>query len=225
MAVRKMSRAWLGVVVIGAALLAAAAAAAAPTFPAQDDDRTCLVCHDDAELKSSAGMTVYVSPKPLAASVHGRAGVRCVGCHADLKGFKDFPHAQSLEAVRCAGCHGDYARTSSGGVHGTSSPRLAAKPVLCKDCHGTHDVLPSSDPGSSVHAANRPGTCGKCHPGATANFARGHVHELPASSGRSPAGVVRLLYKVFIGVMAGFFLLYVGVDLLRRTRERWTKKP
>jgi hypothetical protein len=223
MAVRKMSRAWLGVVVIGAALLAAAAAAA-PTFPAQDDDRTCLVCHDDAELKSSAGMTVYVSPKPLAASVHGRAGVRCVGCHADLKGFEDFPHAQSLEAARCAGCHGDYARTSSGGVHGTSSPRLAAKPVLCKDCHGTHDVLPSSDPASSVHAANRPGTCGKCHSGATANFAKGHVHEA-AAPGPSPAGVVRLLYKVFIGVMTGFFLLYVGVDLLRRTRERWTKKP
>lgn len=220
MAVRKMSRAWLGVVVIGAALLAAA-----PAFPAQDDDRTCLVCHDDAELKSSAGMTVYVSPKPLAASVHGRAGVRCVGCHADLKGFEDFPHAQSLEAVTCANCHEAYGRTSPGGVHGTSSPRLAAKPVLCKDCHGTHGVLPSPDPGSSVHTANRPRTCGKCHPGATANFAKGHVHELPASSGRSPAGVVRLLYKIFIGVMTGFFLLYVGVDLFRRTRERWTKKP
>lgn len=222
MAVRKMSRAWLGVGVIGAALLATAAA---PAFSPQDDDRTCLVCHDDAELKSSAGKPVYLNLKPFAASIHGRAGVGCVGCHADLKGFEDFPHAQNLKAVRCAGCHGDYARTSSGGAHGTSSPRLAANPVLCKDCHGYHDVLPSSDPGSSVHAANRPGTCGRCHPGAGANFAKGHVHELPASSGRSPAGIVRVLYKVLIAVMTGFFLLYVGVDLLRRTRERWTKKP
>ncbi|MBE3125171.1 MAG: cytochrome c3 family protein [Acidobacteria bacterium] len=222
MAVRKMSKAWLGVGVIGAALLAAAAS---PAFSPQDDDRTCLVCHDDAELKSSAGKPVYLNPKPFAASVHGRAGVGCIGCHADLKGFEDFPHARNLEAATCSNCHEVYGRTSPGGVHGTSSPRLAAKPVLCKDCHGTHDVLPSSDPGSSVHAANRPGTCGKCHPGATANFAKGHVHELPVSSGRSPAGIVKVLYKVFIGVMTGFFLLYVGVDLLRRTRERWTKKP
>ena len=221
---RKISRAWLGVGVIGAALLTVATAVASPGFPAQDDDRTCLVCHDDAELKSSAGKPVSVDSAQFAASVHGRAGVRCVGCHADLKGFEDFPHAQSLEAVTCANCHEAFGRTSPGGVHGTSSPRLAAKPVLCKNCHGYHDVLPSSDPGSSVHAANRPGTCGKCHPGATENFAKGHVHELPASSGRSPAGIVRVLYKVLIGVMTGFFLLYVGVDLLRRTRERWTKK-
>jgi len=167
MAMRKMSRAWLGVGVIGAALLTAVAAAAAPTFPAQDDDRTCLVCHDDAKLKSSAGKPVSVDSAQFAASVHGRAGVGCVGCHADLKGFEDFPHAHNIKAV----------------------------------------------------------ACGKCHPGLTANFAKGHVHELPASSGRSPAGIVRVLYKVLIGVMIGFFLLYVGVDLLRRTRERWTKKP
>jgi hypothetical protein len=219
MAVRKMSRAWLGVGVIGAALLAAAAS---PALSPQDDDRTCLVCHDDAELKSSAGTTVYVSRVPLAASVHGRAGVGCIGCHADLKGFEDFPHARTLKAVTCSKCHEAYGRTSSAGVHGTASPRLAVNPVLCKDCHGYHDVLPSSDPASPVHAANRPGTCGKCHQGATANFAKGRDHDA-AASGHSPAGVVRILYKVFIGVMTGFFLLYVGVDVLHRLRTKWTK--
>lgn len=193
-------------------------------FPQQAGDRTCLVCHDDAELKTSDGRPVYVDSKQFAASVHGRAGVGCGGCHADLKGFEDFPHAATLKTVACANCHGDYARTSSAGVHGTSSPRLASNPVLCKDCHGYHDVLPSSDPESRVHASNRPRTCGKCHSGATANFARGRVHEQAAASGRSPAGIVRVLYKVLIGVMTGFFLLYVGVDLLRRTRERWTKR-
>jgi hypothetical protein len=218
-------RARPGLATVFAALLAfSSAAAAAPAFSPQDDDRTCLVCHDDAELKSSAGMTVYVSPKPLAASVHGRAGVGCVGCHADLKGFEDFPHAPNLEAVTCANCHGDYARTSAGGVHGTASPRLAASPVLCKDCHGYHDVLRSSDPESRMYVSNRPATCGRCHPGAGANFAKGHVHELPASSGHSPAGVVRVLYKALIGVMAGFCLLYVGLDVLRGMRERCTKK-
>jgi hypothetical protein len=222
--VRTIVRARPGLIVIFAALLTfPAAAAASPAFSPQDDDRTCLVCHDDSELKSSAGTTVYVDRKPFASSVHGRAGVGCVGCHADLKGFEDFPHAQDLKAVTCVSCHGDYGRTSPGGVHGTASPRLAANPVQCKDCHGYHDVLPSSDPASRVHASSRPATCGLCHPGAGANFAKGRVHELPASSGRSPAGVVRVLYKVLIGGMTGFFLLYVGLDVMRWARERWTK--
>jgi hypothetical protein len=218
-------RARPGLTVIFAALLAFPAAAASPAFSPQDDDRTCLVCHDDTELKSSAGKPVYLDPKPFAASVHGRAGVGCVGCHADLKGFEDFPHPQNLKAVTCVSCHGDYGRTSPGGVHGTASPRLAANPVLCKDCHGYHDVLPSSDPGARMNASGRPATCDRCHPGAGANFAKGYVHELPASSGRSPAGVVRVVYKVLIGGMTGFFLLYVGLDVLRWMRERWTKKP
>ena len=225
MAARKMSRTRLGLGVIGAALLAAVAAAAGPMFPAQDDGRTCLLCHGDSEIKSPVGKSVSVDAARFTASVHGRSGAGCVGCHADLKGFEDFPHAQNLKAVTCANCHEAYGRTSSAGVHGTASPRLAASPVLCKDCHGYHDVLPSSDPESPVHAANRPGTCVKCHPGAGANFAKGHVHELPASSGRSPAGIVRVLYKVLIAVMTGFFLLYVGLDVLRWMRERWTKKP
>jgi hypothetical protein len=199
---------------------AAVLSAPPPASPPQDDVRTCLVCHDDAELESSAGTSVYVKAEDFAASTHGRAGIGCLGCHADLKGVEDFPHAAPLRGVTCSACHGDHARTSPGGVHGTSSPRLAAKPVLCKDCHGYHDVLPSTDAGSSVHPSRRPETCGRCHAGAGANFARGRVHEYPAGDGPTPAGVVRVLYKALIGVMTGFFLVYIAVDLRRWRRER-----
>jgi hypothetical protein len=196
------------------------AAVASPVSSPQDNDRTCLVCHDDPGLRSSAGTPVYVDPKLLAGSVHGRAAVGCIGCHTDLSAVEDFPHASGLETVRCKACHGDYARTSSGGVHGTSARGLTARPVLCKDCHGAHDILPSSDPRSPVHPSNRPSTCGRCHPGAGPNFSRGRVHEFPATGGPSPAGVVRALYKVLIGGMTGFFLLYIAVDLLRWGRGR-----
>ena len=109
---------------------------------------------------------------------------------------------------------------TAGGVHGTASPKLAAKPVLCKDCHGYHDVLPSSDPRSPVHVSNRPATCGRCHEGAGANFARGRVHELRIDGAADPAGVVRVLYKALIAVMGAFFLAYVAADLLRARRDR-----
>ncbi|MCX6573346.1 MAG: cytochrome c3 family protein [Candidatus Aminicenantes bacterium] len=186
----------------------------------QADDKTCFVCHDDPELKSSAGTPIYVQPAAFAASVHGRTGRGCLGCHIDLKGVEDFPHAADLEAVACARCHADFARMTAGGVHGTASPRLSDKPVQCKDCHGYHDVLPSSDPGSPVHVSNRPATCGRCHEGAGANFARGRVHELASTELRTPPGVVRVLYKALIAAMGVFFLAYVAADLMRARRDR-----
>jgi hypothetical protein len=188
--------------------------------PQEDDARTCLVCHDDAGLESSSGRPVYVGARAFAASVHGRAGAGCVGCHADLRGFADFPHAPDLASVACASCHGDYARTSLGGVHGISSPILAKRPVLCKDCHGYHDALPSSEPGSSVHASNRPATCARCHPGAGRNYARGRVHEHPASGRPTAAGVVRVLYNVLTGALTAAVLFAAAVDLLRSRRGR-----
>jgi len=197
----------------------ATAFARSPSAP-QDDNRTCLVCHSDAELESSAGTPVFVDPELFAASVHGRAGAACVGCHADLKRVEDFPHAPDLEAVTCAGCHKDHGRASPGGVHGTSSPRLVARPVLCKDCHGYHAALRSSDSRSTVHAANRPATCAKCHSGAGANFSKGQVHELAPAARWSPAGIVRLVYRILIGVLTAVFLAYIGADLLRWRREQ-----
>jgi len=187
--------------------------------PRQDDPRTCLVCHGDVELKSSAGTPVHVDAKGFAASVHGRAGAGCTGCHADLKGFEDFPHPSDLAPVACSSCHADYARTTSGGVHGMSSPALARAPVLCKDCHGYHDVLRSSEPGSPVHVSNRPATCAKCHPGAGGNIAKGRVHEYPGTGSPTPAGVVRTIYKVLIAVMAVLFAVFIAADLSRSRRK------
>lgn len=188
--------------------------------PPRDDRGTCLVCHDDAELESSDGTPVHVDPALFAASIHGRSGIGCVGCHAGLKGVEDFPHRRDLEPVTCAGCHGDYGRSSLGGIHGMTTHRLAAEPVLCKDCHGYHDVLPSSDAGSAIHPSRRPATCAKCHPGAGENYSRGRVHELAATARTSPAGVVRILYKILIGGLAAFFLVYIAADLARWRRER-----
>ena len=52
----------------------------------------------------------------------------------------------------------------------------------CASCHGVHDILPSTDSSSTIHPDNLVGTCGECHPGASANFAAGKIH---AGSGDS----------------------------------------
>jgi hypothetical protein len=206
---------------LAALLFAGLLAAVAPvsSSPVPQEDATCLHCHARPGLKSESGQTVYVDGNVYDASVHGQAGVNCVDCHRELKDVKQLPHAKGLAAVRCADCHADYARTTTGGVHDTWSPRLEAAPVLCRDCHGGHDILPSSDPRSTVTPASRPATCGRCHPGAGPNFARGRVHELGGAAGRTPAGVVRILYKALIAIMGAFFLAYIAADLIRSRRR------
>jgi hypothetical protein len=218
MSERSVWRLGAGLFLAGLLFVDLVGAAAVPR--PQDADKTCFVCHDDPELKSAAGSSIYVKPAAFAASVHGQAGRGCLACHSDLTGVEDFPHVANLEAVQCARCHADFARMTAGGVHGTASPKLAVKPVLCKDCHGYHDVLPSSDPRSPVHVSNRPATCGRCHEGAGANYARGRVHELQSTELRTPPGVVRVLYKALIAVMGAFFLASIVADLLRARRQR-----
>ncbi|MCK7462149.1 MAG: hypothetical protein MZU84_08835 [Sphingobacterium sp.] len=58
--------------------------------------------------------------------------------------------------MSCAQCHGDEARASLASVHSLSSPRLVARPVLCKDCHSYHDVLSPADERSPLSALRRP---------------------------------------------------------------------
>jgi len=214
----EIAKARLGITLLLVGLLTAVAAASSPSLP--QEDATCLHCHASSRLKSAPGRTVYVDRDVYSASVHGQAGVTCIDCHRDLKDIQALPHPKDLARVRCADCHAEYARTTTGGVHGTWSPRLAAAPVRCADCHGRHDIQPSSDPRSRVSPPNRPATCGRCHPGAGVHFAEGRVHELAGDTAFAPHGLVRILYKALIAVMGAAFLAYIAADLLRRRSPR-----
>ena len=205
-------------IVLCAAALSLTPALALSSSSPRDAEDPCLVCHADEDLESSTGSRIFVDPGVISGSVHGRAGIDCTGCHADLAGIEDFPHAPKLKPVSCAQCHGDEARASLASVHSLASPRLVARPVLCKDCHSYHDVLSVADRGSPVSVLRRPTTCAKCHAGAGANYARGRVHELAAARWSSPAGIVRTLYKVIIAVMTAFFLAYISADFMRSRR-------
>ena len=46
----------------------------------------------------------------------------------------------------------------------------------CASCHGVHNILPSSDPKSTINHANLAHTCGQCHPGANDKFIANKVH-------------------------------------------------
>lgn len=143
--------------------------------PPPPDNATCVACHGDPALVSSAGKRIGLDEKKFADSLHGQLGLACVDCHADLKPVTEFPHPEKLAPVNCAGCHEAAVAAYGRSIH--ASARRAAKDSVaatCADCHTAHDIQPKTDPRSATYALNLPATCARCH-GDPAIIAKGHI--------------------------------------------------
>jgi cytochrome b subunit of formate dehydrogenase len=133
--------------------------AATPVVLAQDEKPAgCLECHG-AALPSTAGPPADL----LANSIH--SGLSCDDCHASidmdsLNREAANPHG-AVEPVNCGECHEDEAEVYV--KHGRMEVGKDPDIPTCASCHGAHDILPSTDPKSRVHAVNLPTTCENCH--------------------------------------------------------------
>lgn len=129
---------------------------------AQTND-DCLICHDDPTLNGVvAGKTVslYIKPTALSNSVH--ADIDCSSCHQDAA-VEEFPHPETLEPVDCSMCHDLEMDDFLSGIHGRAFKNKDRNAPVCKDCHGTHQILKASDPTSMTYKMNIPFLCGRCH--------------------------------------------------------------
>ena len=106
----------------------------------------CLICHEK--------VAAPVSGIPYADSIHGQLGLECTACHIELS-LDELPHVRPIAPVDCGLCH-DALDAVAESVHGGEEAVLAS----CVDCHGAHDVLPSSERGSRTHMFNVSTTCG-----------------------------------------------------------------
>jgi formate dehydrogenase gamma subunit len=135
--------------------------------------------------------------------------------------------------MTCSRCHEDqrlnarYALpTGRGSSYESSYHGLAAKTGIrtvanCASCHGVHNILPSSDPRSTVAKGNLPYTCGKCHPEAGKKFAIGSVHVVAAvEEGNRVLYYVRLFYLFTIPTLIGLMVLHNLLDWWRKARRR-----
>jgi len=149
------------VLVAAASVAWAGAQQAAPKPPANDD---CLACHSDPGAARADGRSVAVKPESFAESIHGMGGLACVDCHADLAKAAEFPHAGKLAPAQCVTCHDKAVAAYDTGVHAEArraGGNLSA--AMCADCHGSHDIQPSSEPASRTHHSRLLETCGRCH--------------------------------------------------------------
>jgi formate dehydrogenase gamma subunit len=196
---------------------------------------TCGTCHERA----------FAQYKD---SIHGRAvaaGVTeaptCSDCHGEhnilAPGNPLSPvYVTNIATATCSRCHGDTRldarfnlprdRVTSyeNSYHGLASRAGSQTVANCASCHGVHDILPSTDPRSTIAKANLAATCGKCHPDAGHTFALGPVHVIPAATAANPwLRYVRLFYLFTIPVTLGFMLCHNLLDWLRKLRRHIAK--
>jgi formate dehydrogenase gamma subunit len=194
---------------------------------------TCGTCHTQVA-------------KDVQDSVHGQAvaaGQRdaptCTDCHSEhqivgLKGNSTLKIATDT----CSNCHAserlntkynlppDRVRTFFESYHGLAAQYGSTVAANCASCHGVHKILPSTDPRSTIYRTNLVVTCGKCHPGATENFAQSKVH-IDADGTSSAGGIggrinwwVRRVYLVLIVGTIGFMLAHNLMVFGKKVRAR-----
>ncbi len=129
------------------------------------ENEMCLFCHADAgnfEGLEHAGQ-LTVTDEQIGNSVHGELGLQCVDCHMDLMGSEDIPHAVDLQPVECGMCHYDVMETFNQSYHGYARERGNERAPTCASCHGSHEILRSTDPEAPTHRLHLTDTCAGCH--------------------------------------------------------------
>ncbi|UCG32030.1 MAG: cytochrome c3 family protein [Phycisphaerales bacterium] len=166
--------------------------------PASLPDPQCDSCHAAQADRYSRG-------------VHGREldeghaqAPRCWDCHGShriLPPTKRDSWTYPLNILTvCSSCHKEHGIAPDveatgrdlveyyvDSVHGravSESGLIVA--ATCVDCHGAHQVLPSSHPDSPVHRNHVPETCGACHVGISEVYGESIHSQLRKSGG--PAG-------------------------------------
>jgi cytochrome b subunit of formate dehydrogenase len=132
------------------------------------DAATCASCHGSVhEIRPSGDPTSKTNKKNLPDT--------CGACHSnpEFLARHKIPFAKPVEAYRLS-------------VHGRAVARGESSAASCSDCHGSHDILASSDPKARVNRANVKDTCGVCHPDVSEIYADS-VHGLALKRGSKDA--------------------------------------
>jgi cytochrome b subunit of formate dehydrogenase len=172
-------------------------------------------------------------------SVHGKAlekGVAqaplCTDCHGEHSILKHTNAGSSVAAghIRetCANCHGNVRLSRKFGLptdriisfdasfHGLAAKSGDQTVASCASCHGVHNILPSSDPKSTINPGNLRQTCGHCHQGAGQRFAISSVHVVEGRGEPFPVRWARQFYLLVIPLTIGLMLMHNGGDWVRK---------
>jgi cytochrome b subunit of formate dehydrogenase len=95
----------------------------------------------------------------------------CEDCHTSHTISRtDRADFRLLMMDQCGRCHESEAETFFDTYHGKVSRLGEERAAKCYDCHGTHSILPPSEPASTLSRRHIVDTCGQCHRGANRRF-------------------------------------------------------
>jgi len=203
---------------------------------------TCVTCHGGHKVVSVKDVTSPVHPDNVSAtcgachagilrqykqSIHGMTArhatdknavgkepATCTTCHKPHHIRDPLTEADFKRQVMdtCGACHADKLGSYRNTYHGRVSDLGGAGVASCTDCHTAHEILPASDPKSSVHHPGlRTKTCAVCHEGATDAFATYAVHANPDDKEKWPilywARTIMTTMIVVVWCLAGLHIL------------------
>lgn len=168
------------------------------------DAPLCTDCHGEHGILSPADSSSPVSAGKVATETCGR-------CHASWRLSEKY----GLDPQKVSAFRDSY--------HGLAARAGKTTVANCSSCHGVHDIRPSSDPRSSINAANLAATCGKCHPAAGERFTIGSVHGSSSAAGTWAAAWVRWAYLWLIGLTIGGMFAHNALDFSRKARRLRTE--
>jgi cytochrome b subunit of formate dehydrogenase len=199
---------------------------------------TCGKCHQQVK-------NVFMQ------SIHGQAITKgnglapvCTDCHGihTIKNPidpKSSVSEQNVARTTCAHCHegvqlsqelgvaGSRISTYLDSYHGLASKGGSVVVANCASCHGVHNILPSSDPHSTINKANLDATCGQCHKGVTQKFTLNKVHMGGGQAKDAGSVAVRWIRFIYIwlivvvisGMALHNIILWRGKALARRRAQ------
>jgi len=193
---------------------------------------TCSQCHKDIYIKYERG----IHGKALAAGITDSPN--CADCHGEHEILRiDDPtspvNASNLSDYVCGKCHNDQELIDKYGLsnerfssyqdsyHGLALKGGSVKAASCISCHKAHDILPQTNPASSIHADNLTRTCQSCHPQANYEFATSYSHNLPNHKYGFANRTVKILYIILIIVVIGGMLVHNGIIFFHFARQRY----
>ena len=162
------------------------------------DVPTCIDCHREHGIQPITSPSSSVYPTHIAGT--------CSRCHEreDLNSRYGLPSSRR--------------DTYLGSFHGIALEAGQLRVANCESCHGSHEILPSSDTASSINPAHLAQTCGRCHPGIGARVTEGKIHVASVKQDINLfAFSLQLLYYALI---AGTVLFSAGMIALDQYRHR-----
>ncbi|MEO8256480.1 MAG: cytochrome c3 family protein [Acidobacteriota bacterium] len=176
---------------------------------------TCGVCHDGIrrryEMSAHAVALKQADPRaPVCSDCHTAHAIRRTDTDASRLGA----------TAECGACHQSVAEAFTRTFHGKVTQLGSAGAAACANCHGAHDILPASDPASTVSPQKLQATCGSCHEGANASFVQYDPHPDPRDYQRSAAlWWANRFYWVLIPGCFGFFGVHSLLWFWRAKRD------